>query len=108
MFDILKGDYDIIQDIVEELMATTRKLSPGFAGLHNDPGSDPSMYVLYTDIARTLLKLVTQPTAHAGRLSAFADLGFPAFLPPLHFRQCTFRVFSILRGEYNVIFRVVE
>ena len=79
------------------------------AGLRNDPKGNSSVYVRSTDVALTLLMVVTQFVVHARCISAL-EL-FPSLLPSsprpdLHER--IIKAFSIPRGECDIVQSVAQ
>ena len=105
---MLRGEYDVIQSVIEWLIAYTQNPCPG---PRNDSRAHSFLCVDRTNITHASLIPVARPIAHAQRRLAAQDLDScpsPPCWPSPHFCGHILKVFGVLRSEHNIIQGVIE
>ena len=101
VFGIPRGEYDVIQSIVEWLIALHSNPCPGPC---NNFMAYSFLCIYHTNITLASLIPIFRPTAHAWcwLASYYLDSVPPPHLPP-HFCGHILKVSGMLRGKYGII-----
>src|SRR5258706_12771748 len=106
--DMLTGEYDVIQGVVEQLMAYNSKLMPRLRRIALQP-QDRLLRLRVLHKPRTQFIEASSPT-HSSPVAPFSFVGPctsspPHRLPrrPLHFHGQVLEASGIVTGEYNCI-----